>query len=184
MTDDGRPAPARALQLAKLLRIVELRIAAKWREVTAARALEAQRERERAEQQSSFDRAEADVSACRDAIAEVRRGVFSPFDARGHRAALERLARARDQTQQALHAAQDRLDQARAEREQLESEWRHLRARHDSLNQLVTTMRKGAAIRRDMLAELIQDEDFSARQRPVAGPSLAGCGLSGSGPRS
>ena len=172
MRDDGS-ASGHALQLVKLLRIVGLRIAAKWREICAAREVEAQRERELAQQQQSLDRAEAEVAACREAIAEVRRGVFSPFDARGHRAALDRLAKARDREDQALAVAFDWLEQARTQREQAESEWRHLRARRDSLDNLVTTLRKGAAIRREMLAESMQDEDFSARQRPISARTRA-----------
>ncbi len=167
MRDDGS-ASGKALQLVKLLRIVGLRIDAKWREICAAREVEAQRERELAQQQSKVDRAEAEVAACRDAIAEVRRGVFSPFDARGHRAALDRLAKVRDREDQALAVAFNALEQACAQREQAESEWRHLRARRDSLEKLVATLRKGAAIRREMLAESMQDEDFAARQRPVS----------------
>lgn len=154
--------------LAALGRIVELRTQGQWREVLRARELEAQRRRERDERQQELDRATARLRDCQAAIAAVRRRPFSPYDARGHRAAEERLAQAQFERLGQYAVAQERLAQATAVREAAHAQWLRLRSRGEALADLARRHGRGQALREELLRELVQDEDHGARA-PLSG---------------
>jgi hypothetical protein len=149
--------------LAQLLRVVELRADEQWREVGHARANEAQRVHELEQQQQELARRRTKLTNCQAGIAQARRGVFSPYEARGQRAAEDRLAKAHFEQAGHTAVARDRLQVASTQRLEAEGRWRRLRSRADTLRDLLRRERKGLAVRDELLQDLVQDEDFACR---------------------
>jgi exonuclease VII large subunit len=160
----GATAAAQAAKLGQLARVIHSRVQAQRREVEAARRAYAEREREREAQQALLDAADAKLEDCRKQIAEVRKRRFSPYDAPGHNAAQARLAKDRRKEAEALQLAQERAQIAWIALAEAKTTLRRMESRLDTIEDLRRRARKVAAVHREMLQEVAQDEDFAVRR--------------------
>ena len=160
---DGANAAAHGAKLGRLARVIESRVQAQRREVEAAQRAHAERERELAAQQALLDAAQARLEACRLQIAEVRKGRFSPYDVAGHNAAQTRLAKEQRKEADAAQLARERVQLAWIALAEAKTTLRRLQSRLDTLHDLHGRARKVAAVHREMLQEVTQDDDFAAR---------------------
>jgi hypothetical protein len=148
--------------LVELVRILELRIDAKRREVDEYRESQRICERELMEQQGICDIAENVLEACSISITKARVVAFVPGTMPGFMASQKRLLKIVQKRRNEVKAASERLDEAESLVVQSLEALAWLRSRHQLLENLLQTLQRQAAIHNNLLEDTLQDDDYTS----------------------
>jgi hypothetical protein len=158
----GERTEKQSRQLAELIRIVELRMDAKLRELELHREAKRLRERELAEQQHLCDIADKTLNDCIASIALARVAAFVPGMMPGFLASQKMLLKSAQTRRKEVKTASKRVIEAEQVVDQTLATLSRLRAREQLLADLLQKLLKHLVVYRNLQEDTLQDDEYTS----------------------